>query len=333
MSSLRAEIFRSIHTPNGTPPAGFAFPYRNFFSLIDFMSLESLIRSEALPPDFIKVVDEIYRPLAHRVAAWHQGGPMLLGINGGQGTGKSTLSLFLQSLLEDEFRLPTAILSMDDLYLTRSERKALSRAVHPLLMTRGVPGTHDVGLGIRIIETLMQAREGSATALPRFDKSHDERAPVETWPIFRGRAMVVILEGWCVGARPQEAADLLHPVNDLERIEDANATWRTYVNDALRTCYRPLFERIQRLVFLRAPDMRCIRRWRGNQEHKLRARLAGDNRHASRVMNDSELDRFIQHYQRLTEHQWRDLPNKADILLELNENQRIAQVLWGKDTS
>lgn len=296
------------------------------------MSLDSLIRSEKLPAGFMDTVDRIYRPLAQRVAAWRDGKPLLLGINGGQGTGKSTLSLFLKSLLENEHQLPTAVLSIDDLYLTRGERAEQSRRIHPLLVTRGVPGTHDVDLGMRVIDALMHAEPTTTTALPRFDKAVDDRAPESQWPRFQGRAEVVILEGWCVGATPQQEQDVSEPVNELERLEDGDGTWRRYVNEQLRTSYRSLFDRIDRLFFLRAPDMAAIRRWRGEQERKLHERVAASGGDSTHVMDDAALDRFIHHYQRLTEHQWQALADKADVILELNENQRIERV-HGREVS
>lgn len=295
------------------------------------MSICQLIRQEGLPKDFSETVDAFIVPLAERIASWHAGSPRLVGINGGQGTGKSTLAGFLQYLLEHSHGLSTAVLSIDDLYLTRSERRKLAEEVHPLLATRGVPGTHDPALGLRVIEQLMQADAGMRTALPRFDKASDDRLPDEQWPVFRGRAEVVLLEGWCVGARPQAADELEEPINSLERDEDADGRWRRYVNAQLDGPYRPLFDLIDRMIQLVAPGMECIREWRGQQEEKLRKKLAAAGDDTSQLMDATALDRFIAHYQRLTEHQWRDLPRLADAVLKLASDHQITSLRWKAD--
>ena len=295
------------------------------------MSIAQLIRQEHLPADFSATVDRYYRPLAEQIAAWYQGEPLFIGINGGQGTGKSTMALFLRYLLERDHRLSTAIISIDDLYLTRAERSSLASQVHPLLVTRGVPGTHDPILGLQVVTSLMTADPERQTPIPRFAKGRDDRLAVADWPVFTGRADIVILEGWCVGARPQPLSELVEPMNDLERIEDPDGRWRHYVNDQLAGAYHGLFDRLDHLIMLRAPSMACIRHWRGDQEDKLRDKLMREGARledAQQIMDGPALDRFIAHYQRLTEHQWRDLPAKCDALLKLAEDHSIVDMIW-----
>lgn len=290
------------------------------------MTIAQLIQQERLPADFTDTVDRYYRPLAHRVASLAGRASVLLGINGGQGTGKSTMALFLSHLLEAEHGLKVAVLSIDDLYLSRAERIELGETVHPLLVTRGVPGTHDPELGLQVIEQLMSAGPDVRTPLPRFNKAVDDRIPESEWPVFEGKADVVILEGWCVGASPQADAELCVPINSLESDEDAEGVWRGYVNQQLSGPYRPLFDRIDFMILLKAPSMACIRAWRGEQEDKLRAKMEEVGGDMSKVMSDCELDRFIAHYQRLTEHQWQELPLVADAVLELDEDHRITSL-------
>ena len=295
------------------------------------MTLAQLIQQERLPDDFADTVDRYYRPLAAGVVAGRGDQPTLLGINGGQGTGKSTMALFLSHLLETEHGLKVAILSIDDLYLTRATRMELSEQVHPLLVTRGVPGTHDPNLGLEVIETLMTATSDQRTPLPRFNKAVDDRVPESEWPVFEGRADVVIFEGWCVGAKPQSADELAEPINALERDDDAEGHWRSYVNEQLVGAYRPLFERIDTLILLKAPSMACIRNWRGEQEAKLRAKMEASGGDMSQLMDDAALDRFIAHYQRLTEHQWRTLVPTADAVLDLAVDHRIIELKRKED--
>ncbi|WP_255210702.1 hypothetical protein [Methylogaea oryzae] len=168
----------------------------------------------------------------------------MLGINGGQGSGKSTLCEFLRLILEQGFGLRVAGLSIDDIYKTRAEREQLAKTVHPLLLTRGVPGTHDVELGLGVIDALKQAEAGDSVAIPSFDKARDDRRQLDEWPRFRGKADVVVFEGWCVAAKPQDEIELAQPVNRLEAEEDADGRWRRYVNQQLQGAYTELFGRL-----------------------------------------------------------------------------------------
>ena len=292
------------------------------------MTIAQLIQQERLPADFTDTVDRYYRPLADRVAQGSADVPTLLGINGGQGTGKSTMALFLSHLLTDEHGLKVAVLSIDDLYLTRAARIELGETVHPLLVTRGVPGTHDPELGLQVIETLMTASDDARTPLPRFNKAIDDRVPEEEWPVFEGRADLVILEGWCVGATPQNEVELSEPINALEREDDAQGQWRGHVNEQLSGPYRPLFNRIDFMILLKAPSMACIREWRGEQEAKLRAKMEENGGDMSQLMDDAAIDRFIAHYQRLTQHQWRVMVPTADAVLDLAMDHRITGLNW-----
>ncbi|WP_332873154.1 hypothetical protein [Caulobacter hibisci] len=172
--------------------------------------LSDFMQAERLDAAFAEAFHILHRPLAERLveAARAHGRPgFVAGLSGPQGAGKSTLVAVVARLLADQ-GLSVATLSLDDLYLTRAERQALAADVHPLLATRGPPGTHDVALGLSTLDGLAGA---GRTALPRFDKASDDRAPREAWPLFDGPADVVLLEGWCLGARPQGPAALAAP--------------------------------------------------------------------------------------------------------------------------
>ena len=159
------------------------------------------------------MIARLHAPLAERIAEVASGsGPgFLVGVTGSQGSGKTTTARALARLL-DARGLRAAILSLDDLYLPLADRRRLAAEVHPLFLTRGVPGTHDVDLGVAILEGL--AAPG-ATLMPRFDKATDDRA--SAWDVHEGPFDVILFEGWCVGARPQAPGALIQPVNDLER--------------------------------------------------------------------------------------------------------------------
>ena len=248
------------------------------------------------------------------VQAKARGRMAVLGIAGAQGSGKSTLARALKQRM-DEAGVASALLSIDDLYLSHAARAALAQTVHPLLRTRGVPGTHDVALGLDLIAAL---ERGDAVPLPRFDKGADDRLPADQWDRAPAGTRLLLLEGWCVGARPQPEEALAAPVNALERQEDADGRWRRFVNAALAGSYQALFARIDRIAFLAAPDFDVVARWRGEQEAPLRAAGGG--------MDKAALARFIQHYERITRHMLADMPARADMLIQLDAERQVVAV-------
>lgn len=250
---------------------------------------------------------------------WRGEGPFVLGMCGAQGSGKSTLAGAMARRL-DQRGLRSAVLSLDDLYLPHEARARLARETHPLFATRGVPGTHDVEAGSRILDA---ARAGRDFVLPRFDKATDDPAPREDWLTVSGPVDVLIFEGWCVGARPQAETDLIRPVNALEADRDADGLWRRRVNAALAGPYAELFARIDRLVLLAAPGFEVVARWRTEQERALRLRVTEQGGDLDRLMSDAQVASFIQHYERLTRWILRDMPLHADMTLNLDEQRRL----------
>lgn len=246
---------------------------------------------------------------------------LIVGINGAQGSGKSTLADYLCTKINHLHGFSAAIVSLDDFYLRKAERKALSQSVHPLLSTRGVPGTHDIELATHTLGQLQTQSDGEL-ALPRFDKSIDDRSePASaTLPVD-----VVLFEGWCVGVQPQADEQLIEPVNVLERDKDSDAIWRGYVNDALAN-YQPLFAMIDCMIMLKAPAFDNVLRWRIEQERKLEAALAeSDDAHTiqRQFMSDEAVAAFIAYYQRITEHCLETLPDQVDHLFTLADDRRI----------
>jgi D-glycerate 3-kinase len=191
------------------------------------------------------------------------------------------------------------------------------------MATRGVPGTHDISLALEVIQSLTEGT--NITRVPRFDKSVDDRFPEDEWDTVIPPTDIIILEGWCVGAVPQTADELLKDVNDLEKEEDPDGTWRNYVNRQLGEIYQELFNLVDSWIMLKAPSFDCVFQWRLEQEHKLRSSIsiASSDTDSNKVMDDNGVKRFIQYYQRITEHLLDTLPEKADILFELDENRKI----------
>lgn len=275
-----------------------------------------------LPPQTVAELLPFYLPLAQHIAQLRASrkAPLVVGIQAPQGAGKSTLALLLSRVLVDVAGYSVATLSIDDLYLTRDERAVLAQQVHPLFITRGVPGTHDVGLGVRTLEAL--TRPGR-TAIPRFDKAQDDRQPRSAWPRVDGPCDVVLFEGLWIGLPPLDEASLRAPFNALEASEDADEVWRRHANRALAESYPALFARNDLLVHLRVPDFACVKRWRSGAEQALRARLSARGDDTSRLMDDAALARFFDHYERFTAHAMARMPGLADVVLEVDRDHRV----------
>jgi D-glycerate 3-kinase len=296
-------------------------------------TVSALIQQEGLPDAYAETVEKTILPLADRICALHdtEKRPIVVGIHGAQGTGKSTLTLFLREILLRHRNRPTANFSLDDIYLTRAEREALARRVHPLFKTRGVPGTHDVALGQQILHRLRSAGRGDATPIPAFDKSRDDRVPREHWPVFGGRAEIILLEGWCLGARPEIDSALREPMNPLEANEDPECVWRRYVNEQLKGEYQAFFGQIDCLVMLKAPSMECVLEWRRLQEQKLATKIRNAPEKGElhggaqdlRIMNDEEIGRFVMHYERVTRSCLAEMPGRADVLINVAEDHSL----------
>lgn len=272
----------------------------------------------------------VYLPHAAWVRRQKSGDTLVLGVNGAQGSGKSTLCDFLQLILSEGFGFHVAGFSIDDIYKTRAERERLAREVHPLLLTRGVPGTHDTELGLNTLRSLKTADSETLTPLPSFDKARDDRKPSTEWPVVRGRPDIIIFEGWCVGARPQPDDALALPINELEKNEDPDGSWRRYVNDQLKGDYATLFGELNRLIMLKAPGMDSVFEWRSLQERKLAEKTASNEQH--RLMDAAALRRFIMHYERLTRHTLAEMPSRADLTLHLDEHHQFTHVHINKTT-
>ncbi len=294
---------------------------KNTASSLPFeIDLSAFIEAHQLPKSYQQTAEKWFFGLAQSIAesALQQNKPIVIGLNGTQGSGKSTLADLLVTLLGSAFSLKAVALSLDDFYLTRAERQSLAERVHPLLATRGVPGTHDTALAMQVIQSLKSKQ--LPVHVPRFNKAIDDRA--EALETLTQPVDIIIFEGWCVGTAAQSAMTLQTPVNSLEAEEDQEAIWRTYVNDQLSGAYQDLFGLVDSWVMLQAPSFDCVYQWRLEQEDKLRQK-AGDGQ---QVMSAAQVARFIQFYQRLTEQTLQTLPSKAQALFTLNPQRKITQL-------
>ena len=241
--------------------------------------------------------------------------PYILGLSGLQGSGKSTLARVMKAQAQGR-GWSTEILSLDDFYYARSFREVLARDVHPLLRTRGVPGTHEIELLLSVLAGMPHASERLPVPHPRFDKGRDTRMPPSRWPKVTQRPKLVIVEGWALGIRPQPRAALVEPVNELERREDPDARWRQWVNKQLRS-YQPLWRKFDALIVLQAPGWEIVRHWRSEQEEELFAR------HAPLAMDAEAMEHFLAHFERLSRHALATLPALADSWVEYDEQRNV----------
>lgn len=281
-----------------------------------------------LPADTLDTLLPFYLPIAEHIERLHaaKGATLTIGIQGPQAAGKTTLTQLLERVLRDVAGLNVAALSIDDIYLTRAQRTDLAARVHPLFITRGVPGTHDVELGVK---TLAALAKGGATAVPRFDKGRDDRAPEHVWPVVEGPCDIVLFEGLWIGLSPIDPDELTTPINELEAREDPRAIWRSHANRELREEYPALFAPCEFLIHFQIPDFASSKRWRSGAEHALRARLQASGADTSRVMDDAALGRFFDHYERFITHAMKVMPERANLVLHVDRDHRVVDSSLG----
>ena len=244
----------------------------------------------------------------------------VIGLTGGQGSGKSTISNILKILLKESFNLETVIFSIDDFYKTLKERKIMSKNISPLFLTRGVPGTHDTKMLFNCIKALKNSKF-KTISIPKFNKSIDDRAAKNKWLSVNKKPNIVIFEGWCVGAKPQKKKDLLVSVNDLEKYKDSKKIWRKKVNQELNKNYKEIFGLIDKIIFLSVPSFKHVFKWRLLQEKKLRITSKG-----KKTMSDHQIKNFIMFYERLTKHMLKTLPSKADTVIKIDTQHRLKSI-------
>ena len=244
----------------------------------------------------------------------------VIGLSGGQGTGKSTISNILKIILKEAYNLETVIFSIDDFYKTLQERKKMARKISDLFLTRGVPGTHDTKLLFQCIKRL-KLNKFKKIDIPKFDKSVDDRLQKNKWLKVRKKPNIVIFEGWCVGAIAQKNKDLNSPINKLENNKDNKRIWRQKVNVELKKDYKKIFSLIDKLIFLKVPSFKYVFKWRLLQEKKLKITSKGN-----KTMNEKQIGNFVMYYERVTKHMLKTLPKKADAIISIDKRHRLRSI-------
>ncbi|MEH2433295.1 MAG: glycerate kinase [Nostoc sp.] len=238
------------------------------------------------PQQMLQVLWDLWLPLGIKLASQRQQlkRPLIQGILGGQGTGKTTMSKVL-SLILDRLGYRTVSLSLDDLYKTYSDRLVLTQQ-DPRLIWRGPPGTHDVDLGLNVLDQIRQLQ--SPVMVPRFDKSAFGGAGDRTTPEIVTGVDIVLFEGWFVGVRPINIDvfdTALPPI-----LTDEDKAFARDINHRLHD-YLPLWERLDSLIVLYPTDYRCSLEWRKQAEQQMIA--AGKS-----GMSNAEIEQFVNYFWR-----------------------------------
>ncbi len=271
--------------------------------------------------NILNLMWNLWLPMAVNLAELRQklGRTPIQGILGGQGTGKSFLASILRLLL-DHLDYKTVNFSLDDIYKTHTERFALQK-IDPRLIWRGPPGTHDIYLGLQVLENCLQQDSGEPILIPRFDKSAHNGAGDRGKPEAIERADVVLFEGWFVGVRPIAEAILDHPLppiiskKDIRFAKDNNERLKAYV---------PLWEKLDSLLVLYPVDYRFSKKWRQEAEQKMIASgKAG--------MSEQEIENFVDYFWRALHPELFINPliersDLVDLVIEIEQNHNYCKI-------
>ena len=268
--------------------------------------------------DKIGKLKTFYLPLSKWIYSVYQKDRKIkiIGLSGGQGAGKSTVTSILKFIFKKQHGLNLCVFSIDDFYKTKIERARMSKSIHPLFLTRGVPGTHDLKFLNKVIQKLKK-KNFKTVLIPKFDKSKDDRFKKNKWQRITTPPHIIILEGWCVGAISQKKSELIRPINNIEKKLDTKLIWRNKVNNLLKNEYKKLFKKIDKLVYLKVPDFNHIYKWRLIQEQKLKLTSK-----SKKIMSKNQIKEFIMFYERITRHMMKNYSKISDLTIFLDKNHR-----------
>lgn len=269
-------------------------------------------------------LESAYFPLAARLVRSAQGrgtSPGTVVIAGPPGSGKSTLSAYLDVILEAGYGLRCARFGLDDVYLSKAERLDLGRRVHPLFATRGAPGTHRTEMIAPLLGALRTANEETLTALPRFDKSLDDTRPRSEWPLFVGKPDLILFDTWLWNVRPPIDGELSEPINRREAEEDPDGTWRIAAAKAFRDRYVKVFREADEWIKIEPPSWEAMIRFREEQENNRIQRMSEDARNAL-PKREHPIGYFLELFER-----WLRLPHSSEpdhrIVLDEQHSARL----------
>ncbi len=288
------------------------------------------IRSQETKADKFKNKERMIKSFLIPLCFWisqkaNKKRPFFVGLAGGQGTGKTTISSLIRIILIKYFKLKVFRISIDDFYKTRKERINLSKRIHPMLLTRGVPGTHDINMMLSFFRKA-KSKKFKRLKLPTFNKAIDDRFNKKKWYDLKKRPDVIIFEGWCVGAKSEKNITLKKTINSMEKTKDQKQIWRKYVNQQLKYKYKKLYSQLNCLIYLKAKNFSLLQKWRLKQERKLL--IKSNVKSNSKIMSREDVINFMQTYQRITQNMFRYMPKYASVILKLNTNHQIKTALY-----
>ena len=290
------------------------------------------IKSQETPKEKFKNKEKMIKSFLIPISFWiakkvDKKRSYIVGLSGGQGSGKTTISSIISIILRKYFKLNVFTISIDDFYKKRNERFLLSKKIHSSLMSRGVPGTHDINMMLDFFKRIKR-KEFRSLKLPKFNKAIDDRYNKKLWYSIKKRPDIIIFEGWCVGAKAEKNNTLKQPINSFEKLRDKKLIWRRYVNKQLQSKYKQLYDQLNCLLYIKSNNFSLLRKWRIKQETKLRLKNKRSNR--NKIMSNKEVINFMQTYQRVTQNMLKTVPKNASIILNLNTNHQIKSVIYNK---
>ena len=236
---------------------------------------------------------------------------------GSQGIGKSSFINIISKTIEKFYDKKILLLSLDNYYLSKKQRLLLSKKIHKLLVTRGVPGTHNIKELVKNVKQFNQEKYPITT--PQFDKLIDDRIKLNK--TIKTKCDILFLEGWCCGSSEIPKKFLYKNINNLEKINDPKNQWRNFYNNKLQIEYKKLFKLFDELIFLKTSSFDNVYKWRLKQEKTNQSK----NKKLKR-MTANEIKVFVQHYEKITRWMIKDLNKKAQIVIQFEKNHKISSI-------
>ena len=236
---------------------------------------------------------------------------------GSQGIGKSSFINIISKTIEKFYDKKILLLSLDNYYLTKKQRLLLSKKIDKLLVTRGVPGTHDIKELVKNVKQFNQEKYPITT--PQFDKLIDDKIKLNK--TIKTKCDILFLEGWCCGSSEIPKKFLYKNINNLEKINDPKNQWRNFYNKKLKIEYKKLFKLFDELIFLKTSSFDNVYKWRLKQEKTNQSK----NKKLKR-MSANEIKVFVQHYEKITKWMIKDLNKKAQIVIQFEKNHKISSI-------
>ena len=260
-------------------------------------------------------IDQVCKKLQNLIKIRFEGyiGPIVIGISGGQGSGKSTLCHILSEKLKIN-KISSVVLSLDDFYLTRSEREKLSKEIHPLAVKRGVPGTHDIDLLNRVLGFLRRQDRPLPIKIPSFEKGLDDRKPAKFWQSVAQYPKIIFIEGWCIGAFSKSLSAT--PETEWELKNDPYGIWKKWTKNQAKK-YEEIWNLINFLIFIEQKDFNQVVEDRWRQEQEI---LSLNQSHTFQTKN--EVEEFCYLFESWTYQIWKFCSEHATVTLKRDTNYK-----------